>query len=475
MDSIRISPDVRSLYASVALGIVAAAAVLLMTPVASATILSLLLLGSGCWWLLLRSHRWLIAFLCALIILPPLPIRLGDSGPHPALIVLCIGLLSIAIHLRPWNDMGGRLGLLLCGFTFCLLFSVLMAATNSGVEVALGSLSRVVLFAVAPLVFFFCLNSPYLDGSRVFMLTKWIFRAGVLAALFACVDFYFQLSAPAGFGPQFVWLDQGVFRRAQGLFYEASTLGNFCAFFLVFVLVALRRPSWQIQVSRLELMTGAIVFASALMLSYSRGSLVNVIAAAIALSVLNRKAFTRSGVFFVVCAVLSPVLIYIFFPAFAESYLSRLFQSVAFIWSTPNGVLSGRLDSWMQITNFLLDEPWRVLLGIGYKTLPYSDLVGSTVIADNTYLSLLVELGAGGLLLFFALNAEILRRSFRAFRSGSDRQSLFGEWMFCFWVGELVQMVSGDLITYWRVLPLYFWVLAMAVRKAGDGRLAEIT
>jgi hypothetical protein len=25
-------------------------------------------------------------------------------------------------------------------------------------------------------------------------------------------------------------------------------------------------------------------------------------------------------------------------------------------------------------------------------------------------------------------------------------------------------MFTGDLLTYWRVLPLYFWVLAMAVR-----------
>jgi len=25
-------------------------------------------------------------------------------------------------------------------------------------------------------------------------------------------------------------------------------------------------------------------------------------------------------------------------------------------------------------------------------------------------------------------------------------------------------MFSGDLLTYWRVLPVYFWVLALAVR-----------
>jgi hypothetical protein len=40
-------------------------------------------------------------------------------------------------------------------------------------------------------------------------------------------------------------------------------------------------------------------------------------------------------------------------------------------------------------------------------------------------------------------------------------------WIFCFWMGELVQMLSGDLITYWRVLPIYFWILAIAVRESG--------
>ncbi len=37
--------------------------------------------------------------------------------------------------------------------------------------------------------------------------------------------------------------------------------------------------------------------------------------------------------------------------------------------------------------------------------------------------------------------------------------------MFSFWTGQMVQMLSGDLLTYWRVLPVYFWVLALAVRR----------
>ena len=467
------SPDVRPVYISIALGFLAAAVALVPSSAAKVALLAPFAILPFCWWILLQSHRWLSVFLCALIVLPPLPIRLGDSGPHPALILFCLGLLSATIHIRRPKPSATRLGFLLCGFTTVLLLSVVTAALNSGAEVAFGSLSRVLLFAIAPFVFFFCVNAAGLNPSGAFTSLKWLFRAGTAAALFACVDFYFQFPTPAGFGPQFVWLDEGVFRRAQGLFYEASTLGNFCAFFLTMILVALRRKSSEAPVSRFELALGAVVFATALIFSYSRGSLLNLCSAALALAILHRKLLGRSALFFGGCAVLCPALVYFLFPAFAQSYLSRLSNSLAFIWSAPNGVLSGRVASWTQLTQFLANEPWRVFIGIGYKTLPYSDLLGSSVIADNTYLSLLIEVGVGGLLLFLLLNAEILKGGLGAFRSSSPQRSFFGEWIFCFWIGELVQMASGDLITYWRLLPLYFWVLAMAVRPEEQARRVE--
>ncbi|MGH9660754.1 MAG: hypothetical protein ACRD96_19550, partial [Bryobacteraceae bacterium] len=43
-------------------------------------------------WTLAAPARWLGAFLAAALLLPPLPIALGDSGPHPALLVAAMGL-----------------------------------------------------------------------------------------------------------------------------------------------------------------------------------------------------------------------------------------------------------------------------------------------------------------------------------------------------------------------------------------------
>jgi O-antigen ligase len=127
-------------------------------------------------------------------------------------------------------------------------------------------------------------------------------------------------------------------------------------------------------------------------------------------------------------------------------------------------LLSGRVASWRTLSDWIAANPWQALVGVGYKTLPYTDYLGTPLVADNMYLSLLVETGVAGLGALVWLNVAILRAAARAARAVDARRAFFGTWMLCFWAGEVVQMASGDLLTYWRVLPLYFWVLALAMR-----------
>jgi O-antigen ligase len=152
-------------------------------------------------------------------------------------------------------------------------------------------------------------------------------------------------------------------------------------------------------------------------------------------------------------------------PSFAANYWLRLYSSFEYFGIAPDAILSGRLRSWEALTNFLTTHPWHALVGVGYKTLAYSDFTGAPTIADNAYLSSLVETGVLGLGLLIALNCAILRYACRASRSTAPRRPFYGTWMLCFWSGEVVQMFSGDLLTYWRVLPAYFCVLALAVRE----------
>ncbi|MGH7635489.1 MAG: O-antigen ligase family protein, partial [Gemmatimonadaceae bacterium] len=188
-----------------------------------------------------------------------------------------------------------------------------------------------------------------------------------------------------------------------------------------------------------------------------RGSMVTAAIGCVVLAVLERRRWAHGRPYLILAlAAITAVAFLIAYPDFARAYLAR-FDTITSI--SPDAALSGRLESWSAIGRVIADHPVQIFLGIGYKTLPYTQYFGQPVIADNMYLSVLVETGVLGLLALLAVNTAIVRTSARAERHGS----FFGRWMLCFWVGEVFQMLTGDVLTFWRVLPAFFWVLAQAV------------
>ena len=408
-------------------------------------------------------NAWLNLFFLVALLAPPLPIALGNSGPHPAIAFAGLGIGVGLLRLGQWRFQRGLLPGALVLFLAALTISIAPAALYSGGEIAIESLARIGLAGISIYIFLYVSAGPGRAG-RVSL--RFLYSIALLSAAFACLDFYFQFPAPAGFGPQFVWLSSGVYRRAQGLFYEAGTLGNFCAFFLVMTAVAVVRRLG----NRAALLAGGAVFAAALIFSYSRASLLNVSVALAVLLLLERSrfAFGRLLMLVPVTLVAGLAIVYEAFPAYAAGYSDRLWYSTTNFFSSTEGILAGRLDSWRTLARFLIENPWHAIVGVGYKTLPYSDFIGRPVIADNMYLSLLVETGIVGLAALLLLNIAILRAGYAAARSRDPEQSFYGAWIFCFWAGQMVQMLSADVLTFWRVLPVYFWVLGMAVRHPPD-------
>jgi hypothetical protein len=452
--------------APVAVGGWAAAIATAPNPVIKLLLAAPVPLAAAAWWLLLQPERWVHVLFFCLILLPPFPLSVGNSGGNIAPLIVLAGLAVGTLRSMEWKSARGPLPVLMLLFLTVAFASSAMAALYSGAEVATGSLARVCLLGIGVYVFFYALAGPRRRDFDSFTSARLLYGFAIVGALFACFDFYFQLPAPAGFGEQYVWLSTGIFRRAQGLFYEASTLGNFCTFFLVMILVAAFRPKDERPFSRFALTAGSVVFSGALVFSYSRASALNLAIAGLAyLYVRGVPARRVLGAGAVVGMCTAGILRFAL-PQFFSHYFTRFAATFQFIQDAPNQILSGRIASWETILGYLTGHPWDTILGIGYKTLPYSHYAGDGLVADNTYLSLLVETGVIGLVVFLLLNGAILRTALRAARSTRSRASFFGTWIFCFWCGELVQMLSGDLITYWRVLPLYFWVLAIGAREA---------
>ena len=461
------SHDPRQAFAGIALGLYAAAAVLAPGPKIKLALCALLVAFPLFWRILCTPKFWLALFFASALLAPPLPIALGDSGPHVAILFAGAGLLIGLLRISEWRLRLDPVALALVSLLTILMASVGMAAIYSGVAIAAASFARVLLFGISVYVFLYVRDGPGRGGFGSSMRAiRMLFWAATATAVFACVDFYFQFPAPAGFGPQFIWLASGVFRRAQGVFYEASTLGNFCAFFLEMIAVVLFRPRDAQPVSALAMFTGGASLAAALVLSYSRASMINF---AVALAVLfwfhrKRVHWRRAALSLAVFGGAAAILLAAF-PAFTRPYFLRALAPFQYFLEAPNAVLSGRLQSWQTLLNFLISHPWHAILGVGYKTLPYSDFIGARAIADNMYLSMLLETGIAGLTAVLALNAAILACAYRAARSTDPLRSFCGTWMLCFWAGQALQMFSGDLLTYWRVLPVYFFVLALAARE----------
>ncbi len=443
-----------------------AAFVAVMPSARSAALLTApLLLAFAAVWTLARPHRWIAAFIATAVLLPPLPIPLGDSGPHPSLIFAALGIFAGVLHLRDWRIAAVPVTRAFVCLLAVLTASVAFAALYSGPWIAAQSMARVLLFGIGVYVFFYTAYMPSNDGLPRL---RPLFWAAAGSAAIACVDFYYQLPAPAGFGPQYVWLETGVFRRAQGIFYEASTLGNFCTFFLVMIAVAFTQRGRETPIPRAGLVIGGVLFSAALIFSYSRASIANLVISLGALAWLDRSRIRWRKALMPLASslALGAAAGYYFLPDLVEMSWRRLSFSAVYLFDYGEAVFSGRFASWRLLARFLAEHPWHAIFGIGYKTLPYSDYLGQTVIADNMYLSMLVETGVIGLAALVWFNAAILGAACRAARHVSPSASFFGTWIFCFWVGQCFQMLSSDLLTYWRVLPVYFLVLALAVRES---------
>ena len=105
------------------------------------------------WWVLARPGRWVAAMLAATLVLPPLPVALGSTGPHPALLFAGLGLVAGLLALRRWRAPQDAAGLALVALFLALLASVPLAALYSGPWIAAASLARVLLFGISVYVY----------------------------------------------------------------------------------------------------------------------------------------------------------------------------------------------------------------------------------------------------------------------------------------------------------------------------------
>ena len=322
MAAVADQPRLRGIVPALALGVGAGAAVVSGSKAIQAGFVASVISIPTVWMVISVERFGLKLLMASLLLLPPLPLPFGDSGPHPAAAVAALCVMAALIRLPEWRVPLTPVTLSWGALLAAMALSLGSALVNSGTGVAVASAARLGLFSIGPFVFLSAAFGPdRLSPAKAMRATRWLFWVAAAAAAVGVLDFFYQLPAPAGFEPQFVWLDSGVFRRAQGLFYESSTLGNFCAFFLVMIAVALTEPRERRPMQSAWLCAGAAVLGTALLLSYSRASVSTVVLGVLVLAFLRRKqrALLKMGIGLAVCALAVLVITTVWFPEFATA------------------------------------------------------------------------------------------------------------------------------------------------------------
>lgn len=459
----------------------------LAVDVPAAAILAALVAG-GVFWLFLLQHpgAWVPLFLTLSLLLPPFPIPFaGQEFPvHAASLVFALALPVMAVRgyrvgprsrdAGSWNRDSLTLSFFL--FLAVLLFSTGLSFLYSGAGQGVQSLLRWLLLTQGFVVFAWVCYGPEGEIPSESAMLKLLLVLALASAAFALVDFIYQFLPTVRFSEQYIYLLEGPRRRAQGVFYDAGALGNFCALLLTLIAsLEIAEGTRRLGVSRALLWLPAPALAVALVVSFSRSAILNLVVALVALVFISGRKLlgwrTVAVTIGAACSALlaAGVLVAEWAPSIVQPFFLRLEYSALQFFASPNEVLSRRLETWRFLLSFIVERPQHFVLGIGYKTLPYTDFLGRPLVADNMYLSLLAETGVLGLAAFLLLSLLLLRRTYLMSRSRDSVLATLGGFLFAGWLGEMVQMLSLDTLTFWRVTPVYFVLLGLAVRRARQG------
>jgi O-antigen ligase len=142
-----------------------------------------------------------------------------------------------------------------------------------------------------------------------------------------------------------------------------------------------------------------------------------------------------------------------FLTAFQVSFLDRirvLYQLAANV----DLATSYRVSNWQQVIGLWRDNP---ITGLGYKSL----YLTRHIPPDNNFLSVLVEQGILGLTAFLGLLAALLRATWRLSRVRP--LASYGTMLLALWCGQIAQMMTADVLTFWRSTTCYLILTTAAL------------
>ena len=106
------------------------------------------------------------------------------------------------------------------------------------------------------------------------------------------------------------------------------------------------------------------IFSTALFLSYSRGSWLNVLVTTTVFLMFQQKRlrFATQGILLIGSFVF---LLYLVSPEIVLNFFRWRLGNLSELWHDPNFASSGRWETWLKLFGFFAGHPWLLLFGIG--------------------------------------------------------------------------------------------------------------
>ena len=461
--------------------VIAAAALADLLPLLLGLVIGVVLVVLSGYLALTYPDVWLAAYVAVLLLVPDPHFTIGGvaMGVNASDALFVGALPSLVLHPFERRSALGRIAFVSWLWAGLTLISALLF---SGPSVAAGSALRWIRLAEAFFPVFFVLHRIEDPVSALRLCGRVFIVSGLLAAAFGIAQFFlgFDLSV---FGvkytaTQLLWVDGSVRRRAVGLFYESSGFGTMAALLVWVSLFLIGAPQSVRGRQRSLLLVTVIVGITAILLSFTRAAVLGLAGTFVLGLLLGGGPFGRrlSAVLKTVLALIfAGVIIALFAPAWARIFVDLRLQPFLSLfapnsWDQLAAVSSGRTRTWsILLPAFWGSGPFYRLMGIGYKSLPFSTLAQqahwtSLLSGDNQFITTLVEQGIVGLGLLLMLNAILV---FELWGAARDPMSVRGYWarMFAtYWTAQVLFVFPVlDYFAIFRLLPIVFAFFALVI------------
>lgn len=255
-----------------------------------------------------------------------------------------------------------------------------------------------------------------------------------LVTLESTVGFFLQSTALTA-TQMYKYPGMGYVFRAGGVAKDSSAYSNLILLLAITAFIELKR----IGKSSIIFMGLMICLLINIYLSMSRSLIVAMIVYFIANLALERK-IKPATLFIILTAIVTLLIV-----GMNNEYLTSFWGRIS--GANQEDISSGRFTTWALLLGLVGDNP---LLGVGYRL--STEKYG--LIPDNMFLSLSVETGVIGLLLYLSFLTSLC---VLVYKNNRDKFALI--------IAYVISGIFIDISTFWVSVPFFFFTMAIYKRE----------